>query len=333
MPTVWNETRYLQGDPGSYSTVARRSGNEWFWCCVNGPVSRSIKEKLVFLQKNVSYNATFYRDGEDGTVNVTSYLLDRSVTLRETVAGKSGISVRIKPASEIEKSTLKNYMPSFSEVTEHVYSEDQVVDIQFIHLNGHSPPEMELITNATFLKLDRKNGRLTGAPSNDDVGKYNATVRIKGDFFGLKEYKMNLTIVNVNDAPVITTAPQKFVKNNTLYKVIFEARDIDPTNDTLTWNFTTNAGFLTLYQTNATLMGRAIVTVKTKFWINISVSDGRGASDFLNYTLVVQKGINSLPDLNLGEHQQRVRNLNSVLEESGMNIHFGAPDKLLDRKQ
>jgi len=31
VPTVWDETRVLNGEPSEYITIVRRHGREWFW--------------------------------------------------------------------------------------------------------------------------------------------------------------------------------------------------------------------------------------------------------------------------------------------------------------
>lgn len=73
VPTVWDDTRVLQGNPGEYIVTARRSGKEWFVGAMNGgtpinvrdadcSVTRTITLPLDFLEKGQKYVAHLYED-------------------------------------------------------------------------------------------------------------------------------------------------------------------------------------------------------------------------------------------------------------------------------
>lgn len=62
VPTVWDETRVLQGYPGAFAVVARKSGNTWFVGCITGKEQNSIEMPLDFLDHGIKYNAQIYSD-------------------------------------------------------------------------------------------------------------------------------------------------------------------------------------------------------------------------------------------------------------------------------
>ena len=63
----WNESNYLEAEPGDYITVARKAKgtNNWFIGNVNGETPRTSKIKLDFLDKGKTYEATIYADAKD----------------------------------------------------------------------------------------------------------------------------------------------------------------------------------------------------------------------------------------------------------------------------
>jgi hypothetical protein len=63
----WDESKYLEAEPGDYITVARKAKgtNNWFIGNVNGETPRTSKIKLDFLDKGKTYEATIYADAQD----------------------------------------------------------------------------------------------------------------------------------------------------------------------------------------------------------------------------------------------------------------------------
>jgi alpha-glucosidase len=62
IPTVWDETRVLQGRIGEYASIARRKGDDWFIGTINNSESRRIKLPLDFLIAGKEYTARLYSD-------------------------------------------------------------------------------------------------------------------------------------------------------------------------------------------------------------------------------------------------------------------------------
>ena len=62
-PTVWDESKALQGEIGEYIVQARRSGNDWFVGAMNGLQARDITLNTAdFLQKGKKYHVEIYND-------------------------------------------------------------------------------------------------------------------------------------------------------------------------------------------------------------------------------------------------------------------------------
>ena len=62
-PTVWVESKALEGEIGEYIVQARRTGNDWFVGAMNGLSARNITLNTAdFLQKGKKYRVEIYND-------------------------------------------------------------------------------------------------------------------------------------------------------------------------------------------------------------------------------------------------------------------------------
>ncbi len=84
IPTVWNETKVLQGMPGQYITTARRSGADWFVGTLTNNESRTISLSFDFLPKGKKYTASFYSD-DDSVLTKTKVKVERKVITSNTI--------------------------------------------------------------------------------------------------------------------------------------------------------------------------------------------------------------------------------------------------------
>ena len=62
VPTTWDETRFVVGEPGEYVVLARRSGDAWYLGGITNWTPREIDVPLDFLQAG-EFEATLYVDG------------------------------------------------------------------------------------------------------------------------------------------------------------------------------------------------------------------------------------------------------------------------------
>ncbi len=83
----WDNSVYLEAEPGDYITVARKAKgtNNWFIGNVNGETPRTSNIKLDFLDKGKKYTATIYADGKDANykTNPQAYAI-RKMTVTNT---------------------------------------------------------------------------------------------------------------------------------------------------------------------------------------------------------------------------------------------------------
>lgn len=103
IPTVWDETRILQGKIGEYIVTARRKGKDWFVAGLNNSEARDIELSLDFLAEG-SYYLTVCKDGLNAGSYGSDYILqetsaDKSVVYDLTMAPGGGflIKVNVKP--------------------------------------------------------------------------------------------------------------------------------------------------------------------------------------------------------------------------------------------
>lgn len=83
-PTVWNESKALQGEIGAYIVQARRSGDDWFAGAMTGLQARDITINTAdFLQKGKKYRVEMYND--DPMLNTRTKVASTVQTLK---AGK-----------------------------------------------------------------------------------------------------------------------------------------------------------------------------------------------------------------------------------------------------
>lgn len=83
-PTVWDESKALQGEIGAYIVQARRSGDDWFAGAMTGLQARDITINTAdFLQKGRKYRVEIYND--DPMLNTRTKVASTVQTLK---AGK-----------------------------------------------------------------------------------------------------------------------------------------------------------------------------------------------------------------------------------------------------
>lgn len=81
VPVDWQDSKYLEAEPGKYVTVARKDKNSenWFIGNSNGLEKRSTKIKLDFLDKGKKYEAIIYQDAKDAhyKTNPQAYVISK----------------------------------------------------------------------------------------------------------------------------------------------------------------------------------------------------------------------------------------------------------------
>lgn len=103
----WDESKYLEAEPGEYITTARKAKNKnaWFVGAITNETARKTSIALNFLDKGTKYKATIYADGKDADwqTNPQSYqiktmIVDSNTVLDLSLAASGGCAISIVPA-------------------------------------------------------------------------------------------------------------------------------------------------------------------------------------------------------------------------------------------
>jgi len=195
----------------------------------------------------------------------------------------------------LESSVKNKYSPKI--ITEDV--KESYEDVEYsVDYNATDDDGDEIMwileTNATFLELDSETGILKGTPAEDVIGWYYVNVTAS-DGKRIDYHNFTLTVIEVNEKPIITTTDTTQTLEDEVYSVNYEA--VDGNDDTLTWSLTTNASFLIINTTTGKLNGTPEQKDVGNYWVNVSVSDGEYV-DSNNFTLEVIN-VNDIPTLTI----------------------------------
>lgn len=118
VPVEWDQSEYLEAEPGDHLTIVRKekNGNRWFLGAVTDENPRVSKIALTFLQSGTTYKAILYNDAPDAhwQTNPEAYIIQQclvkssDVVLLKLAAG-GGAAVIFAPATENELKSLKKY--------------------------------------------------------------------------------------------------------------------------------------------------------------------------------------------------------------------------------
>jgi alpha-glucosidase len=91
VPTTWDETRFVVGEPGEYIVVARRKGNAWYLGGITNWKPREIDVPLAFLASG-DFDARLYVDGsmDESQPNAIT-------KRRQQVSAKTSLPVSMAP--------------------------------------------------------------------------------------------------------------------------------------------------------------------------------------------------------------------------------------------
>ena len=114
----WDESKYIEAEPGEYITVARKAKNtnNWFVGGITGENARTSTFVLDFLEPGKQYVATLYADGKDADYekNPTSYQIKKGLVTYKTkistdLARSGGFAISLIEATPADKKELKKW--------------------------------------------------------------------------------------------------------------------------------------------------------------------------------------------------------------------------------
>lgn len=103
----WDDSKYLEAEPGDYITVARKAkGKEsWFIGAITDENARTATADLSFLEPGKKYTATIYADADDANYQtnpaaykITKQVVDNKTVLQLKLAPGGGCAISIQPA-------------------------------------------------------------------------------------------------------------------------------------------------------------------------------------------------------------------------------------------
>ena len=100
LPTVWDDTKVLEGEIGEYATIARKNGNNWFLGSLVANTEREVNIPLDFLDADVEYEAVIYSqdatDLENEVVNVQKTVVSKGKLISKHLLKDTGFALVIK---------------------------------------------------------------------------------------------------------------------------------------------------------------------------------------------------------------------------------------------
>ena len=118
VPVDWDDSKYLEAEPGDYITVARKEKgtNNWFVGGITDENARTSNITLDFLDPDKVYVATLYADGKDADydLNPTSYQIRKGLVNNKTKmsvkqARSGGYAISIIEATPVEAKQMKKF--------------------------------------------------------------------------------------------------------------------------------------------------------------------------------------------------------------------------------
>jgi glucan 1,4-alpha-glucosidase len=112
----WDESKYLEAEPGQYITVARKAKgrSDWFLGNVNGETPRTSNITFEFLDAGKNYVATIYSDAKDAhfktnpqAYTIRKVLINSKSKLAQWSAPGGGYAISIEEANKDQMKGLK----------------------------------------------------------------------------------------------------------------------------------------------------------------------------------------------------------------------------------
>jgi hypothetical protein len=104
IPVAWDETKFIDGYPGKFLVIARRTGNVWYVAGINAgkePLEMSVK--LAFISHPDGILIT--EDGTPRSFSLKAVKLEKDGTAAVAVNPNGGFVMRFDPAEAVTPDT------------------------------------------------------------------------------------------------------------------------------------------------------------------------------------------------------------------------------------
>ncbi|WP_434950134.1 Ig-like domain-containing protein [Shewanella sp. HL-SH4] len=151
-----------------------------------------------------------------------------------------------------------------------------------------------IVNKPLWATFNTSTGTLSGTPSIQDVGVTNGIViSVSDGTLSASLTAFNLTVINTNKAPTITSTPITSIAEGSVYSYTFSATDVDP-GDTLTLSALTLPSWLSFNVTTGVLNGTATNEEVGTHAVTLRVADTAGLTADQSFSITVTN-VNDAP--------------------------------------
>ncbi len=114
----WDDTKILDAEPGDYIYIARKEKgkNNWFVGGITDENSRGYTVNFDFVDKEIKYVATLYRDADDASWDknpeayvIEKFIVDAQTKMKLKLAPGGGFAISVMPAGKGDVAEIKMY--------------------------------------------------------------------------------------------------------------------------------------------------------------------------------------------------------------------------------
>ena len=96
LPTVWDDTRVVDGVPGEFVIVARRKGADWWLGGVTNVDARELTVPLSFLAAGKDFDAEIHEDANPATVARRTESVTAKSMLKFSLRASGGVAIHLR---------------------------------------------------------------------------------------------------------------------------------------------------------------------------------------------------------------------------------------------
>jgi alpha-glucosidase len=100
IPTVWDDSKVLEGKIGEYATLARKSGNDWFLGSLTGISAKKVEINLGFLDSSSKYETTIYsfdpKSEKQTKIKIERQTVNSDTVLQFEMEPNSGLAIHFQ---------------------------------------------------------------------------------------------------------------------------------------------------------------------------------------------------------------------------------------------
>jgi hypothetical protein len=273
--TTWTETGLTWNNRpvvGSLIGSAQASAANWFSIDVTSYITADGTYAIALDEQGNSYHKLGSKEGGFG-----AYL---EVTTDAGGPANSAPTFNSNPVVEVNATEDAPYSATLADNASDADSD---------------PLTFSRIAGPSWLTV-ASGGALSGTPGNVDVGVNSWTVQVSDGNGGSDSATLNITVVNVNDAPVFSADPinKPNAAEGVAYSDSISGSATDEDGDPLTYSKVSGPVWLTIAANGALSGTPGAGDVGANSW-TVQVSDGNGGTDTAILNITVNVAVNNPP--------------------------------------